>query len=91
MSESFLEKLLGFYHINYEEYLSLTKDVSLDNFATGHKFDQMEDAVKLVKEICDKHVVVVILVDKFDIAKDNNHVQHSCKTDRSHFAFVQSL
>lgn len=63
MSESLLEKLLDFYHINYEEYLSLTKDVSLDNFAIGHKFDQMEDAVKLVKEICDKHGKITVYGD----------------------------
>ena len=51
MSETLLEKLLNFYHISYDEYLYLTKEVSLDNFDNGHHFDRMEDAIKLVKEV----------------------------------------
>ena len=63
MSESLLNKLLDFYHISYDDYLSITKEVSLDNFDNGHKFDQMDDAVKLVREVIDHHGKITVYGD----------------------------
>lgn len=50
MKETLKERLLDFYHINEDEYQELIKDSTIDDFALGHHFDHMEEAVALVKE-----------------------------------------
>ena len=51
MNKSLLERLLDFYHIDYDKYLEITKPVSLDNFRDGHQFDDIDNAVKLVRSV----------------------------------------
>ena len=63
MSETLLEKLLDFYHISYEQYLSITDDVSLDNFDAGHHFEKIDDAVNLVKEVISNKGRIVVYGD----------------------------
>ena len=63
MNKSLLEKLLDFYHITYEEYLSLVRDVSLDTFAEGHQFDDIDKAVNLVKETMNNNGKIIIYGD----------------------------
>ena len=63
MNKSLLEKLLDFYHISYEEYQDLTKPTSLDNFRDGHDFDDIDNAVKLVKEVINNNGKIVIYGD----------------------------
>lgn len=50
MNKSLLEKLLDYYHLTYDEYLSINEDKNLSNFDDGHHFDQIEEASDLVKE-----------------------------------------
>ena len=46
MNKSLLERLLDYYSIDYNKYLSLNKDVNLANFKDGHEFDDIDKAVK---------------------------------------------
>ena len=48
--ESFFKRLLNYYHIDENDYRLLTMDVTTDNFALGHSFEQMDDCVRVVKE-----------------------------------------
>ena len=50
MNKSLLEKLLDYYHISYEEYVHMTRDVSLDTFYQGHQFNDIDNALKVVKD-----------------------------------------
>ena len=60
MNKSLLERLLDFYHISYEDYLNLTKDVDLSNFASGHTFNDIDNCVSLVKKaIANKEKIVI--------------------------------
>ncbi|MCR4911820.1 MAG: DHH family phosphoesterase [Bacilli bacterium] len=63
MNKSLLEKLLDFYHISYEEYQELTKPVTLDSFCDGHRFDDIDKAVSLVKEVINNKGKIVIYGD----------------------------
>ena len=63
MNKSLLERLLDFYHIDYEQYLSLVKKTSLDTFRNGHEFDHIDEAVKLVKDVVAKKGKIVIYGD----------------------------
>ena len=63
MNKSLLERLLDYYHIDYETYLSLNKDVSLVSFRDGHEFDDIESAVKLVKDVIAKKGKIIIYGD----------------------------
>lgn len=49
MENELFNRLLEYYGISLEEYQNLTKPVTVDNFAEGHSFKNMGDAVKLVK------------------------------------------
>lgn len=63
MNKSLLERLLDFYHISYEEYLLLNKDVDLNSFYLGHNFDDINNAINLVKGVIDKKGKIVIYGD----------------------------
>ena len=63
MNKSLLERLLDFYHIDYSQYLSLTKEVDLSNFRNGHEFKDIDKAVKLVKEAITKDEKIIIYGD----------------------------
>ena len=60
MNKPLLEKLLNFYNISYDEYLYMTRDVSLDTFQGEHRFDDIDNAVKLVKDaIANKDKIMI--------------------------------
>ena len=63
MNKSLLEKLLSFYHISYDEYTTLIKDFSLDDFASGHQFDDIENATNLVKDVIASKGKIIIYGD----------------------------
>ena len=60
MNRSLLEKLLDYYHISYDEYVYMTRNVSLDTFYQGHQFDDIDNALKVVKEaIANKDKIMI--------------------------------
>ena len=63
MNKSLLERLLDYYHIDYNQYLKLTEPVDLTNFALGHQFDDIDNAVKLVKEVIANKGKIIIYGD----------------------------
>ena len=50
MKETLKQRLLDFYQIDESAYQELIKDSTIEDFAIGHKFDRMEEAVALVKD-----------------------------------------
>ncbi len=50
MKSTFFERLLKHYKIDEKGYQELIAPVSIDSFAAGHKFKDMDKAVALVKE-----------------------------------------
>ncbi len=50
MKETLKQRLLDFYQIDEKTYQELIKDSTIEDFAMGHKFDRMEEAVALVKD-----------------------------------------
>ena len=48
--ESFLQRLLTYYHISDDDYRSLTMPVNASNFAGNHHFKDMDECVRVVKE-----------------------------------------
>ena len=46
--KEFLDRLLDYYHLTHDDYLTLTAPVSIENFAYGHKFDKIDEAVKFI-------------------------------------------
>lgn len=63
MNQSLLEKLLDFYHISYDEYRYMVRDVSLDTFAESHHFDDISKAINLVKEVINNKGKIIIYGD----------------------------
>lgn len=63
MNKIFLQKLLDYYHITYEDYLSLKKDSFLHDFDEGMKFDYMDEAVRLVKTAISNKAKIIIYGD----------------------------
>ncbi len=63
MNKSLLERLLDYYHIDYDAYLSLNKEVSLLSFRDGHEFDDIDKAVNLVKEVISQKGRIIIYGD----------------------------
>ena len=63
MNKSLLERLLDYYHIDYDKYLLLNKDTSLATFRDGHDFDDIDKAVNLVKEVIAKKGKIIVYGD----------------------------
>ena len=63
MNETLLQKLLSYFHITYEDYLHITREVTPSTFLEGHSFDDMDKAVALVKEAIDNHEKIIIYGD----------------------------
>lgn len=63
MNKSLLERLLDYYKIDYQKYLSLVKDTSLDTFYLGHGFNDIDNATNLVKEVIAKKGKIIIYGD----------------------------
>lgn len=63
MNHGLLQKLLDYYQINYDQYLNLNKEVSLSTFSDGMHFEQIESAIKLVREIQKNNGKILIYGD----------------------------
>ena len=63
MNKSLLERLLDYYHIDYDKYLELIQPKDFSNFALGHQFDDIDKAVNLVKEIVAKKGKIIVYGD----------------------------
>lgn len=50
-SENLLHRLLNYYHLTEAEYQNLLAPVSEDNFALGHHFEKMEEAIDLLRSV----------------------------------------
>ena len=63
MNKSLLEKLLDFYQISYEDYVYMTRDVSLDTFRGNHQFNDIDNALKVVRDAINNHDKIMIYGD----------------------------
>lgn len=63
MNKSLFERLLDFYHINYRDYLELTKEYNLSTFKGDRNFDDIDKAITLVREVIDKKGKIIIYGD----------------------------
>ena len=63
MNKSFLEKLLDYYSLSYEEYLSINKETTLEHFDDDHHFNDIVDATNLVKEVMKNNGSILIYGD----------------------------
>lgn len=63
MSNTLLQRLLDYFHIDYAEYLRITAPTSLDSFANGHQFDDIDNAVNLVKNIVSRNGKIIVYGD----------------------------
>ena len=63
MKETLKQRLLDFYQIDESAYQELIKDSTIEDFAIGHHFDHMEEAVELVKEAVKNHKRIAIYGD----------------------------
>ena len=50
MKDTLKQRLLDFYHIDEAKYEEIVAPSTLEDFAMGHKFDRMDEAVLLVKD-----------------------------------------
>lgn len=50
MKDTLKERLLAFYHIDEAKYEEIISPSTLEDFAMGHQFDRMEEAVLMAKE-----------------------------------------
>ena len=58
--KTLFEKLLDYYHISNEEYLHLTRHVTLNDLPSPFNFKRMDEAVALVKKHLEaKHKIVI--------------------------------
>lgn len=63
MNKSLLEKLLEYYSLSYQDYLSLNKEVTLENFDNGHHFKQIEEAAILTRSVMNSHGSILVYGD----------------------------
>lgn len=63
MAQSLFQRLLDFYHISEEEYHKIIAPVSTDNFAIGHQFDHINEAVSLVNSVMSHNGKIFIYGD----------------------------
>ena len=63
MKKTLLERLLDYYQITYEQYLYITRDVSLNDLPSPFLFKDMDKAVDLVKKHIENNHKIVIYGD----------------------------
>jgi len=63
MNNSLLEKLLNHYHITEAEFLELSKVGTLDDFASGHSFKDIDKAASMVKDAMHNNESIAIYGD----------------------------
>ena len=63
MNKNLFERLLDYYQIDENQYKELTKPVSADSFASGHRFKHIDEAIKLVKEAMNNNEKIFVYGD----------------------------
>ena len=63
MTKSLFERLLDYYQIDQAEYEKITAPVSLDTFSHGHQFDDIDNAVSLVKGVLNNNGKILVYGD----------------------------
>ena len=63
MEKDLFHRLLDFYQIDEAEYERITAPVSLENFYDGHQFDDIENAVSLVKDVLSSDGKILVYGD----------------------------
>ena len=63
MNKPLIERLLDYYHIDYKEYLKLVEPKDFSNFACGHQFDDIDNALSLVKDVISQHGKIIVYGD----------------------------
>ena len=61
--ESLFKRLLNYYQISEEDYSSLTMEVTKENFALGHSFDDMDNCVRVVENAIKNNKKIFIYGD----------------------------
>jgi single-stranded-DNA-specific exonuclease len=61
--ENFLDKLLNYYHLTYDEYSELTKEPSFDLLPSPYKFKDMDLVVKFINEKMEENTKILIYGD----------------------------
>ena len=51
MNKELYQRLLDYYKIDEQQYLELTRPLSIENFAIGHNFKHIDDAINLVNQV----------------------------------------
>ncbi len=63
MKETLFQRLLNYYQIDEATYLEMNKEVTIDNFAIGHEFKDMDKAVAIVKKAIENKDKIFIYGD----------------------------
>ncbi len=63
MNEKLFQKLLNYYHIDEDGFKAITSPVDENTFAEGHHFDNMPQAVALVKSVMSEKGKILIYGD----------------------------
>lgn len=63
MNKDLFKRLLEYYQIDENDYANLIRPVSSKTFAHGHKFDHIDEAVKMVKEVMSQNGKIFIYGD----------------------------
>ena len=63
MNQDLFHRLLDFYHINEDDYQKLIAPVSVDSFALGHRFNHIDEAIQLVREVMNNQGKIMIYGD----------------------------
>ena len=61
--KEFLDRLLDYYHLTHDDYLTLTAPVSIENFAYGHKFDKIDEVVKFIYSFVKENKKIIVYGD----------------------------
>lgn len=63
MRKSFLERLLEYFNITFDDYKKITRKFNLDNFYENHSFKDVENAVELVNNSIINNDKIIIYGD----------------------------
>ena len=63
MNKDLFSRLLDYYQIDETEYQQLIAPVNVSNFALGHRFDHIDEAIKLVNEVMNNKGKILIYGD----------------------------
>ena len=63
MNQTFLDKLLEYYHISYDDYLNLNKEVDWSYFTDTHHFEGVEKAAQIALDAVKNKEKIIIYGD----------------------------